>query len=375
MITVKLFGLDLKTTEGKLKLFILAAGLSIFFVAVSAGALEITSTPKFCSLCHEMQPEYVTWKASAHANITCTNCHVEPGTANFINHKINSLKQVYYHFTGNYIQPIEISEPIKNEVCLQCHTTWRRVNAPGDIKFPHQQHLAEKLNCVDCHSGVVHGNIEPNGFTTATDYNSWTPGVGKAYMQPRFTNVQMEQCIDCHQSRDVPVTCNTCHTKLIKPASHLKSDWLQKHGPQAEEGFQACDQCHSKTGSWVHNSDDPGVQGYIRNNTFCLDCHAKNKPPGHTADWRNVHGPQAKANQAGCLACHMENRVPPNLQGLVPKDSCATCHARPMHQGINNPGMHPFPLKGQPISAKCATCHPKDVCGQCHYFDFGTKKK
>jgi nitrate/TMAO reductase-like tetraheme cytochrome c subunit len=370
---MKLLGLDLHTTEQKLKIFIIVAGLVMISGISSVVAIQVTSTPQFCSRCHEMQPEYVTWLSSAHNTVACTKCHIEPGAVNLFKHKLTAMKQLYFHFTNSYVTPIELPEPIKNGVCLECHSPNRIVSPSGDLSFPHQKHIAEKLACVQCHSGVVHGNIEQRGFTTATDYASWTPGMGKAYMKPDFTRTKMENCVECHESRDVPVTCNTCHTKLVSPPSH-QSGWMQQHGKQAQNNFQACDKCHSKTGSWVVNSKDPGVKGYLRNNTFCLNCHAKNKPPGHTEDWRNIHGPQANANSSGCLACHLENRVPQSVKGTVPESSCAKCHSKPMHQGFVEQNRHPFSLKGKQINASCISCHPQNLCSNCHYIGPAAKR-
>ncbi|MDA8233747.1 MAG: NapC/NirT family cytochrome c [Clostridia bacterium] len=364
---MKPLGFKLRTTEGKLQLFILVCGLLVFIGVISIGINKITTNPQFCSLCHEMQPEHVTWSSSAHNTISCTSCHIPPGTVNLVKHKGTLILRTYKSITKTYLTPIELSEPIKNEVCIQCHSNYRRVTPGGDIIFPHQKHVTEKLLCVDCHSGVVHGNIGKKGFTTATDYTTWTLGVGRAYMKPQFTRTTMEICMECHEVKDIPVTCNTCHKELIEPATHKNSAWLQQHGIEARENYLACDKCHSKTGTWVNYTSDSSVRGYIQKNTFCLECHAKNKPPGHTVDWRNTHGPKANSNKEGCLACHQENRIPESAKGLVPKSSCANCHGQPVHQGLKEYNKHPFPLNGEAISNKCIVCHPADRCGKCHY--------
>ncbi len=52
--------------------------LALFF-SVGVFGLEATSSSKFCSSCHEMKPEYYTWKASSHSEVDCVNCHTEPG--------------------------------------------------------------------------------------------------------------------------------------------------------------------------------------------------------------------------------------------------------------------------------------------------------
>ncbi|MHB1420095.1 MAG: cytochrome c3 family protein, partial [Bacillota bacterium] len=170
-------------TKGKLKTLIIVLGALLILLALNVGVLTATNTPRFCASCHEMAPEYYTWKGSAHSNTSCITCHVQPGAKNLVKHKLTSLTQVYYHFTGTYVMPIEIKDPIPNSRCEQCHNMIKWVVKPSeDIKIPHAKHLAHKVKCVDCHAGVVHGNIEEKGFTAMTVYDKWNDAVGQAYV-------------------------------------------------------------------------------------------------------------------------------------------------------------------------------------------------
>ncbi len=47
-----------------------------------------------------MAPEYTTFTASAHSEITCVQCHIKPGFINMMTHKVISLKEVYHHVMG-----------------------------------------------------------------------------------------------------------------------------------------------------------------------------------------------------------------------------------------------------------------------------------
>ena len=205
-------GLDasLKLTEGKLKAIILVSGFIIIMLVDICWGFKAYQFPAFCKSCHEMYPEYYTWENSSHSKIACVSCHIKPGIENFLVHKIRSLSQVYYHFTKSYMTPIAIKEKVDNSQCERCHDMSKRVTTPsGDLKFDHNKHVNQKIDCVVCHKGVAHGQIEEKGFTAMTDYNSWNSQMGKAYVNSpvskHYTNLQMKQCIDCHTEKKVPL--------------------------------------------------------------------------------------------------------------------------------------------------------------------------
>jgi nitrate/TMAO reductase-like tetraheme cytochrome c subunit len=366
----------LSTAEGKLKAVILVSGIAILLLIFTAGALALTSTPTFCKTCHEMNPEYYTWQGSAHNQISCVKCHIEPGAANFVKHKVESFSQLYYHFTGSYVTPIEIKEPIKNSVCMQCHDMEKRVTTPsGDIKFPHTKHLAEKVNCVQCHAGVVHGSIEEKGFTAMTDFKAWNSRVGQSYVNSQvskyYTKIQMKDCIDCHTDRNAPLTCDTCHTKIIKPESHLATNWLSTHGKEANTDMKACDRCHSVTSKYKGDiPKEVTIVEYARTNTFCNKCHTK-QPTGHDAMWRKGHTIPAKENRTLCIVCHNEAganaaKSAPNKGNYVPAiTACQDCHFK-RHERFFTEATHPFKVPPSGYGVACKRCHLAKKCEACH---------
>ncbi len=357
----------LRTTEGRLKAFIVVSGSAILFLALTIGALELTNTPVFCSSCHEMQPEYYTWRGSAHNQIACVECHIQPGAANLVKHKIESLNQLYLHLTGTFVTPIAIKDPIPNSVCEGCHDMTKRVTTPSeDIKFPHTTHLNKNVQCVTCHGGVVHGSIEEKGFTAMTDYTKWNAPVGTAYVSgpasKYFTKLQMKDCIQCHQENGAPTSCETCHSKRIKPQSHVTVSWLTLHGPQAEKDIQSCNQCHSVTLKYgAIPTDNFSAKDYARANTFCNGCHSQ-RPAGHTATWRAIHPGPAKADPNGCLTCHDEN--PARNGSTTPtRTFCGRCH----FDKHAPPKFHPVPVPPTGYQRSlCGTCHNSRICENCH---------
>lgn len=363
----------LGSTEGKLKAVILLSGSLILLLALTVGALELTSTPQFCQSCHEMRPEYVTWKASVHSQISCVDCHVKPGAKNMVLHKIESFKQLYDHITGQVYPPITLDTPISNQICEQCHSQNRVVTPPGDIKIPHQIHLQNGVKCVDCHSAVAHANIGEDGFTADGNWAKWTQPVGKAYMKADFLKFSMKQCLDCHKRNgkgpDIH-QCSACHKKLVKPASHNIPNFLNGgHGQAALQDINQCNRCHQITldESEVNvPTTNPTVE-YARQNEFCTNCHKTTKPLSHRKDWKLAHSVSALDDQDSCLVCHDESK--PKSNSTATQTYCYQCHQPNIHSRLKTNGHPRFPLGNNPQLTKepCNNCHDLNRCSSCHY--------
>lgn len=101
----------------------------VLLVASSFGsyqAFHYTESVKFCgTLCHQvMEPEYVTYQHSSHANVKCVECHVGEGADWYMKSKLSGLYQVYSVIFKKYARPI--ATPLHNlrpasETCEKCH--------------------------------------------------------------------------------------------------------------------------------------------------------------------------------------------------------------------------------------------------------------
>lgn len=340
----------------------LAVGLILAATAALAD-VKYTSTPAFCSRCHEMKPEFATWAASAHRKVACVDCHIEPGLANFVKHKILALNQVRQHLGKSYRLPIELPHPIRNEVCLQCHSGNREPTPAGDIKIPHRQHLEKDISCVVCHSGVAHGLIAEREQTIDGEFARWTPALGRSQMVRPYRAIKMDGCQECHKEEGVSAKCETCHTEIVKPQDHREGTWEKEHGPRARRKVADCDRCHSITSLPLRVRAETPVAEYARSNTFCQTCHEK-RPPGHREDFRQSHagslGPEK--DPAPCQACHdtRSSRASPKAA----KSTCNQCHASRHRFNWTN---HPVKVGHAPkIDAACLRCHNRKVCGRCH---------
>ena len=366
-------------------------GLSLF----TGVALKVTSTPQFCSSCHEMAPEFSTWHASSHSKIACVTCHIEPGAVSLVKHKISSLNQLYLHLTGKVPETIVMPDPIKNEVCEQCHSTVRKVTSSGDIIIPHDKHLKQGIACVACHAGVAHGFVAERGLNDKKDQSTWDNTKAEKVMSFDDTKLGMEVCLNCHeqvnagkkpwlenqgqgqtekqrteeqgQLKEVaanatgklsesakpsteantgglhpPMNCSACHSASMTPDSHKKGEWKSTHGITASQDVRYCASCHSRQKERALLTEKTKVEDYARSNSFCAECHAK-RPAGHLdgkEQWLPAHPLIIRdKGPTNCLTCHDIDKVTQKPQS-------------PLTQ-----------LPGQALPS------PNQVyCNQCHWF-------
>ena len=215
------------------------------------------------------------------------------------------------------------------------------------LRFSHQRHLAvDGVRCSTCH-----------------------PNVAKEDVATRDDLPPMETCLTCHDGKQAPADCTTCHlkgrggvVKTVYDSGELKPDdhgalWLRQHHVQAERDMGYCASCHAQ--------ED------------CLTCHDGSIPPTfHDGNYIAVHPQDAQANDPPCASCHRLDTF------------CQDCHFRaqvqhehPLHEG----GFHPegWLTPGDPkhhanMARKnlgaCAGCHPGDDCRECHAFYIGAPR-
>lgn len=362
--------------------------LLLFFIAIffSIGllGLKATSSASFCSSCHDMKPEYYTWKASTHSEVDCVSCHISPGIKNLAEDKAQGLVQVYKNATNTYTAPIQMPKEIPNSACDKCHNMdTRQVTPSGDLIIPHDKHLAKDIKCTKCHSGVAHGKIAERNVTFKSDYSKWDDSLGKSMMSDvKFTNPKMETCMECHQARNVSTACKTCHKTGMEPKSHKQPNFkTESHGGLAGKDVKKCNKCHQymsedtitgledipasrqflSTGT-VNQKNSISAPEYAKENTFCNECHTT-RPPSHVKDFINHHGAIAKQSTKTCLACHDFQKTGFNKTTNI---TCSSCHPA-SHEGKTFKEKHPIDLKGVTApSDRCYTCHYKPRCISCH---------
>lgn len=319
--------------EEAVKFLTTASGVALLGLLVLAGTITATNQPVFCSSCHKaMTPEYTTWAVTSHSEINCTKCHISPGLLNAVFHKVKTIKEPVLYFTGLWDKPIKPSEIIASETCLQCHSIKRNFTPSGDLIIPHDRHLAAKVSCVECHSGVAHAKIWKRGLTgekAPVPPEKWTIKYAKEVATTKYTNPEMNTCISCHTQRKKTLACEACHETIFTPDNHKNKDsWRTKHGPEAQRKLSSCKACHSYDFRDKPIALDNPAVAYAWGNGFCSGCHSQ-MPPGHNkTTWRHQHGTVVvQKGRKNCEACHPLNSKYP--KGAPAKTPCTNCHWAP----------------------------------------------
>jgi hypothetical protein len=245
--------------------------------------------------------------------------------------------------------------------CQDCHPgfDWTVHRAPRPSRFPapnlhfsHARHLARGAGCAGCH-----------GELSAVD------------LATREQLPRMATCLDCHDGREAPATCATCHpaSKAARGApieTRFPSGTLLPgpgnplglgHGPRFERAHaqlaarqrEQCLACHAESS--------------------CLRCHDGAVRPQvvHPGDFVTTHMVPARQDEARCAACHRRQSF------------CVACHERTgvgpeAPAGFRDPGAQVHPagwltpgpqhhgVQAARNVGACASCHREEGCARCH---------
>ena len=181
-----------------------------------------------------------------------------------------------------------------------------------EVLFSHLAHVDAGLDCAECHVGAE-----------ATDR--------------ALPAVTMASCMACHESREQPNECATCHSEVDRswrPPSH-DLGWERLHGHAsrtcAGDPARECSTCHDER--------------------TCADCHLVTPPRSHDHAFRTrTHGFHASLDRDSCSTCHEP-------------DTCSQCHLS------TTPRSHAPATFGGAVSMHCIGCHlplEDNGCSVCH---------
>jgi nitrate/TMAO reductase-like tetraheme cytochrome c subunit len=417
----KFRNIDWKNPVNRWKLLFASLVGCIVVFGGGYGVLSFTNSPSFCSSCHEMQPEYTTYTASAHDQISCVQCHIKPGTLNMLTHKMKSLKEVYYHVTGVPTQIVQTEEEaVSNQNCLQCHSLNRDVTPSGDLKVNHKKHIEDGIPCITCHSGVVHAKIAARDLNVALDRSDWTKQTVDKLVEEKYLRPNMGTCIDCHNKVNKGEKPWKDPTYLVPPNPEETAS--KAEGKAKTDSTETTDLKDKKaTQEVILESLKAPTTKNLKVSMACSTCHSKiSLPKDHQAiDWNQDHGTAAVKELDKCFTCHQDSKwtkaipkqdivtllkLPPKGQKYVPNlttakeearssNFCNTCHAqRPSGHLTSDQWLtgHASHAQTNEQKAECYVCHdrnkpigdqqtgkaPTDVyCQNCHRTGFKGESK
>ena len=142
--------IDLSRPRDRRLLVGFIAGSIFFLVLTSIGSYQtyrVTESVQFCGqACHSvMEPQYVAYQHSPHAQVECTACHIGPGAQSFLKAKFNGLHQVYATIFDKYERPVygHGKIAINQQTCEQCH--WPQ-KYHGNLDRTYSHYLTDATN-------------------------------------------------------------------------------------------------------------------------------------------------------------------------------------------------------------------------------------
>lgn len=132
--------------------------IAVVGMAVVAMGYAYAETPAFCGACHSMEQSYVSWQASNHKQIACSECHLPNSSlaTKLVAKARTGITDVYHETIRDYPAVIKVTAQGKGYLadnCLRCHQSTVENTAMA----------AGGQNCAKCHRGVVHGINKSKG--------------------------------------------------------------------------------------------------------------------------------------------------------------------------------------------------------------------
>lgn len=339
----------------------------IGFLLVSAigsyQTYEVTDSVVFCGqACHApMEPQFVAYQHSPHARVACTDCHIGPGTGNFLKAKFNGVHQLYATAFDDFEKPIHLSGKIdiNQQTCEQCHwpdrfvgnkeRTYKHVLA-DDANTPFSVRLVLKVGGLESGLGQGEGihwhmNIANRIEYIATDkarqdipWVRMTDAAGKVteFRSPDFKDdlsahtIQRMDCMDCHNrpahqfaapadSVDRAVSNGLISTNL--PNIKLRAiEALTTTAATQAEGLESI--AARVAGAYPDASKDDVQQAVVELQRI----YRQNFFPEMKVNWSAHPDNSGHKNWPGCFRCHDgKHKTADNLRTLAASD-CNSCH-------------------------------------------------
>jgi hypothetical protein len=356
--------LDKRILLGGILLFLAMIGI----VIAGTVAFEYMESPKFCgTFCHVMEPYYDSYifpgnnsMMASHSDIeiSCSNCHNEPGIVGTIKGLLSAIPEGYAFVTGSY-DPEHLGGEFSREACLKCHDG-DIANIPtevttviGTVVNPHSD---EEL-CTDCHSShheglglnkgacsVCHGTSLDNFKEMISDHanragedcmschNRKHPTDARISFSEFPSLINTDFCSDCHEE-DInrlkrgphkSKNCMDCHNEHGTLSINFNECGQPCHNPPSEhdETLSNCAICHDASRIHLKSGTDTGGSF---SDLVCANCHvAENSAyqSSFTSEAKKIYGNNY------CIDCHSDhNTIIYPHQKTVPFNDCDSCHS------------------------------------------------
>ncbi|MDR2038552.1 MAG: hypothetical protein LBQ60_11575 [Bacteroidales bacterium] len=336
-------------------IILIVGGILMLVVIASYTTWNVLDPKHTCAQCHEVAPSHADWMTSAHADVSCVECH---GTA--LSNGYHSLSEkigmLISHVKSNkHNEDILLTENQILEIsdrCASCHQSeyagWlsggHAVNY-REIFLDSTHNVMEKpyWDCLRCHGMFYEGNIH-DLMTLEGNSSEWGIRDKKQEERPAIP------CLACHQihtenpvsKRYVSMVDSSRITMVSNPKTalyiradkmHLRSDHLtkvdmvdgnRKVKVSGDPNALLCMQCHSP--DYIHRtgSEDDRTPIGVHEGISCMACHE----------------PHSNNTKKSCDKCHTNisdnckidvkkantTYLSQNSQNDIHRLTCTSCH-------------------------------------------------
>ena len=386
----------------------------VAILALGAGAWgwEYTNSPAFCGgTCHTMPPQGVTYEASPHTNIYCSECHI--GRANVwtqVYRKSEGLIEIYSQTFKAYEFPIRAVRHKPDRItCEVCHQP-EAFQSDSLVKISRFTNNVEntrtdtflilKTGGGSKREGLgqgIHWHVENPVYFYSNDISKQIiPYIKVVNLDGSATEyIDIESGFDPASISDddlVAMECTTCHNRVTHefknpsdsldqamqkglisaeiPSIHIRAlSVLSRHYETSEEAHAAIDSL----------TEQYKQEGYYAANQALVDAaiaeikHIYDVTffPVQEVDWTTHPNNLGHLNSPGCFRCHDGKHLTEEAEAI--RLECNLCHSIPIvadeqdfvadleinvgpepesHQNSNWISLH-----NQALDLTCSNCH------------------
>lgn len=416
--------LDLDNREHRRRLIAFLV-VSFIFVLPLVGVssyhgYHYTDSTEFCAkVCHSvMEPQAVAHHRSAHARVTCAECHIGSGADWFVKSKLSGTRQIFRTMGDTFPRPIPnaITElrPAR-DTCMECHwpekfhgsQLFTRVHYSADqFNTRREVRMLVKTGGADPVTGRIEGIHMHMALSGAVDYVAvdhdlqnipWvkytaTDGTVTIFRSDGLTSkdpppqgiVRRVDCMDCHNRSahhfrppDAAVNAALDSGQLDASVPFLKREAVAALSKEyadrekAEAGIRAhLEEFYGRLAAQSANLAQTGDEDWViptieparlrMTADRVVEIYRQNFFPEMKVNWMTYPDNVGHTESPGCMRCHDGLHV--SDTGVLISSDCNTCHTF----------LNPLPerpealLEGEFQHSMSLLMHPNLRCHQCH---------
>lgn len=388
-----------------------------------------TDSSQFCGYaCHDvMKPQATAYEHSAHARVSCAECHIGSGASWFVKSKLSGTRQVFATWQNSYPRPIPpaITElrPAR-ETCERCHwpqkffgAQLREITHFASDEKNTRRHVdmlirtGGKDEAFRSAEGIhTHMALTNRIEYVATDDRlqdiTWVRMTneagdvsiyrsdGRPSSDPRPEGlIRQLDCMDCHnrpahkfrspqESVDLFLEGGGIDRSLPfvkrEAMAVLSTAYPDSESAKAQIGLSLTE---------FYQTNYPELWESRRSSIYqAIDAirmiYDRNFFPDMKVDWRTYPDNIGHKISPGCFRCHEGKHV--NQDGRTISHECSVCHTflNPKEKDaasatiVKGEFIHPMELAGPHKALRCDRCHtggigPETTCKGCHKLQQG----